>query len=134
VASWRDSLRLRVWRSVGVCSGCWYLLGDSAIQGAARLVVAPWAMAPAVASASYQYFGADRLGVGDLLRRLRFGDPRRRSRSVGASAPAPGSVARSSADVLTAPATRSGCPSVVDMVRGSFRFVRLAAGSMCFKL
>ena len=31
----------------GVCSGGGYLLGDSAIQGAARLVVAPVAMAPA---------------------------------------------------------------------------------------
>lgn len=104
----------------GVRSGCGYLFGDSAIQGAARLVAAPGAMAPAVASASCQHFGADRLGVGDLLRRLRFGDPRRRSLSVGASAPAPGSVARSSADVLTAPAVRSGCPCMVDMVRGSF--------------
>ena len=79
--------------------------------------------APAVASASCQHFGADRLGVGDLLRRLRFGDPRRRSRSVGASAPAPGSAARSSVDVLTAPAIRSGCPCMVDMVRGSFCIV-----------
>ena len=47
----------------GVCSGCGYLFGDVAIQGAARLVVAPGAMAPAVASASCQHFGADRLGV-----------------------------------------------------------------------
>ena len=93
----------------GVCSGCGYLFADVAIQGAARLVVAPGAMAPAVASASCQHFGA-------VCR----GDPRRRSRSVGASASAPGSAARSSADVLTAPATRSGCLSVVDMVRGLF--------------
>ena len=105
----------------GVRSGGGYLFGYAAIQGAARLVVAPGAMAPAVASASCQHFGADRLGVGDLLRRLRFGGPRRRSRSVGASAPAPGSVARSSTDVLTVPATLSGCPCMVDMVRGSFR-------------
>lgn len=101
----------------GVCSGCGYLLGDSAIQGAARLVVALGGMAPAVASASCQHFGADRLGV------VCPWDPRRRSRSVGASASAPGSVARSSADVLTAPATRSGCPSVVDMVRGLLVYV-----------
>lgn len=47
----------------GVCSGCGYLFGDSAIQGAAWLVVAPGAIAPAVASASCQHFGADRLGV-----------------------------------------------------------------------
>ena len=52
-----------------------------------------------------------------------FGDPRRRSRSVGASASAPGSVARSSADVLTAPDTRSGGPSAVDMVRGLLGYV-----------
>ena len=43
----------------------------AAIQGAARLVVAPGAMAPAVASASCQHFGADRLGVVCLW------DPRR---------------------------------------------------------
>ena len=96
----------------GVCSGCGYLFGDVAIQGAARLVVAPGAMAPAVASASCQHFGADRLGV------VCHWDLRRRSRSVGASASAPGSAARSSVDVLTAPVIRSGCPSVVDMVRG----------------
>lgn len=42
----------------GVCSGCGYLFGDAVIQGAARLVVAPGAMAPAVASASCQHFGA----------------------------------------------------------------------------
>lgn len=107
----------------GVCSDCGYLFGDAAIQGAPRPVVAPGAMAQAVASASCQHFGADRLGVGDLLRRLRFGDPRRRFRSVGASAPAPGSVARSSADVLAAPAALSGCPCMVDMVRGLFCLV-----------
>lgn len=39
---------------------------------------------------------------------------------VSASASSPGSVARSSADVLTAPAPRSGCPSMVDMVRCLF--------------
>ena len=70
-----------------------------------------------LASASCQRFGADRLGV------VCPWDPRRRSRSVGASASAPGSVARSSADVLTAPDTRSGCPSVVDMVRGLLVYV-----------
>lgn len=96
----------------GVCSGCGYLSTYAAIQGAARLVVAHRAMAPAVASASCQHFGTDRLGV------VCPWDPRRRSRSVGASASAPGSVARSSADVLTAPAIRSGCPCMVDMVRG----------------
>ena len=101
----------------GVCSGCGYLFGDVAIQGAARLVVAPGAMAPAVASASCQHFGADRLGV------VCHWDLRRRSRSVGASASAPGSAARSSVDVLTAPVIRSGCPSVVDMVRGLFCLV-----------
>ena len=47
----------------GVCSGSVYFSIDAAIQGAARLVVAPGAMAPAVASASCQHFGADRLGV-----------------------------------------------------------------------
>jgi len=31
----------------GVCSGCGYLFGDATIQGAARLVVAPGAIAPA---------------------------------------------------------------------------------------
>ena len=50
-----------------VRSGYEYLSMDAAIQGAARLVVAPGAMAPAVASASCQHFGADRLGVVPVL-------------------------------------------------------------------
>lgn len=47
----------------GVCSGSVYLSIDAAIHGAVRLVVAPGAMSPAVASASCRHFGADRLGV-----------------------------------------------------------------------
>ena len=47
----------------GVCSGCGYLSMYAAVEASARLVVAPGAMAPAVASASCQHFGADRLGV-----------------------------------------------------------------------
>ena len=104
----------------------------AAIQGAARLVVAPGAMAPAgfcILSAFRRGSARRGLPLGSSARFLffhlcdGFGDPRRRSRSVGASASAPGSVARSSADVLTAPDTRSGCPSVVDMVRGLFCLV-----------
>ena len=116
----------------GVCSGCGYLSMYAAIQGAARLVVAPGAMAPAgfCILSAFQIGSARRgLSLGSSARFLLFqsgdgfGDPRRRSRSVGASASAPGSVARSSADVLTAPDTRSGCPSVVDMARGLLVYV-----------
>lgn len=42
----------------GVCSGCGYLSTYAAIQGAARLVVAPGVMAPDVASASCQRIGS----------------------------------------------------------------------------
>lgn len=123
VASWRDSLRLRVWRSVGRLLRLWVFVHVCSDTGRGASCGGSWGYGSSGGSASCQHFGADRLGVGDLLRRLRFGDPRRRFRSVGASAPAPGSVARSSADVLTAPATRSGCPSVVDMVRGLLVYV-----------
>ena len=100
----------------GVYSGCGYLFGDTTIQGAARLVVAPGAMAPA----GFCILSAFRRG--SARRGLSLGSSPA-PRSVGASASAPGSVARSSADVLTAPDTRSGCPSVVDMVRGLFCLV-----------
>ena len=87
----------------GVCSGCGYLFGDAAIQGAARLVVAPVAMAPAgfcILSAFRRGSARRGLPLGSSARFLffhscdGFGDPRRRSRSVGASASGPGSVAR----------------------------------------
>lgn len=82
----------------GVCSGSVYFSIDAAIQGAARLVVAPGAMSPA----GFCILSAFRRGLswGSSARFLffhscdGFGDPRRRSRSVGASASGPGSVAR----------------------------------------
>lgn len=113
VASWRDSLRLRVWRSVGRSLRLWVFVRRCSNTGRGASCGGSWGYG---SGCGFCILSAFRRGSCDG-----FGDPRRRSRSVGSSASAPGSVARSSADVLTAPATRSGCPCMVDMVRGSFR-------------
>lgn len=145
-----------LWVSVGFCPA-WQL----ARFAPAPCMAFCGAFAPAVGICSeMQQYRARRVlwwllglwlrrGVALASDRLRLWDPRRGfcssirvtvsgilsgSRSVGASASAPGSVARSSADVLTAPAIRSGCPCMVDVVRGSFRLCSAGGGSMCFKL
>ena len=132
-AMWRDSLRLRVWRSVGRLLRLWVFVRRCSNTGRGASCGGSWGYGSGGGFCILSAFrrGSSRRGLslGSSARFLffhscdGFGDPRRRSRSAGASASALGSVARSSADVLTAPDTRSGCPSAVDMVRGLLVYV-----------
>lgn len=133
VASWRDSFRLRVWRFMGRLLRRWVFVHICSNTGRGASCGGSWGYGSGggfcILSAFRRGSARRGLSLGSSARFLffhsgdGFGDPWRRSLSVGASAPAPGSVARSSADVLTAPAIRSGCPCVVDMVRGLFGLV-----------
>lgn len=115
VASWRDSLRLRVWRFMGRLLRLWVFVHVCSDTGRGASCGGSWG------------YGSG--GGFCILSAFRHGSARRVGSSPAvtlrgsSAAPAPGSVARSSADVLTAPDTRSGCPSVVDMVRGLLVYV-----------